>query len=146
MIWPWTSSGTNGIGGHGITFAIVDSSSGASAAAAMKPAMVSVVAGRMSMPPTVVGTSWSAYLKRVTTPKLPPPPRIAQNRSGSGVGVHLEGFAVGRDDLGRQERVDREPELAHEVADPAAHRDPADPDRSGVAEADGQAVFGRRRS
>ena len=40
----------NGIGGHGMTFAIVDSSSGASAAAAMNPATVSAVAGRISMP------------------------------------------------------------------------------------------------
>ena len=34
---PWCSSGTNGIGGQGMTLAIVDSSSGAASAAAMKP-------------------------------------------------------------------------------------------------------------
>ena len=55
---------TNGIGGPGMTFAIAESSSGASAAAAMNPATVSAVAGRISIPPTVVGTSWTAYLKR----------------------------------------------------------------------------------
>ena len=32
--------------------------------------------------PTNAGTSWSRYWKRVATPKLPPPPRIAQKRSG----------------------------------------------------------------
>ena len=79
---PWCSGARNGIGGAGITLAIVESSSGAASAAAMKPAIVSAVAGRTSMPPTIVPTSWSRYWKRVTTPKLPPPPRIAQNRSG----------------------------------------------------------------
>ena len=35
------------------------------------------------MPPVKSGSGLSLNLKRVTTPKLPPPPRIAQNRSGS---------------------------------------------------------------
>ena len=39
-----------------MTLAIVDSSSGAASAAAMKPATVSAVAGRMSIPPTIVPT------------------------------------------------------------------------------------------
>jgi len=52
MSRPWYSSGTNGIGGHGITLAIVESSSGAVSAAAMKPAIVSGVAGRTRIPPT----------------------------------------------------------------------------------------------
>ena len=38
---PWSSSGRKGIGGAGMTFAIVDSSSGAASAAAMNPATVS---------------------------------------------------------------------------------------------------------
>ena len=71
------------MGGAGITLAMVESSSGAAAAAATKPAMVSGVAGRHSMPPVKAGMSWSWYLKRTATPKLPPPPRMAQNRSGS---------------------------------------------------------------
>ena len=53
---PCSSSGTNGIGGQGMTLAMVDSSSGAASAAAMKPATVSAVAGRMSIPPTTVST------------------------------------------------------------------------------------------
>ena len=48
---PWSSSGMNGIGGQFMTFAIVPSSSGAASAAAMKPAIVSAVAGRKSIPP-----------------------------------------------------------------------------------------------
>jgi hypothetical protein len=48
---------------------------------------------------------------------------------------------VGRDDLGRKERVDGQPVLAAEVADPAAERDAADADRARVAEAGRQAVL-----
>ena len=80
---PWASSGTNGIGGAGITFAIDESSSGAASASAMKPAIVSTVAGSSSMPPTTVSIRCRRNLNRVATPKFPPPPRIAQNRSGS---------------------------------------------------------------
>ena len=109
-----------------MTLAIVDSSSGAASAAAMNPATVSGVAGRMSIPPTIAGSSWSRYWKRVTTPKLPPPPRIAQNRSGSISASTRQTCAVGGDDLGGEQVVDRQAVLAHEVADAAAERDPAD--------------------
>ena len=59
---PWCSAGTNGIGGQGITLAIPDSSSGAASAAAMNPATVSAVAGRMSIPPTI----WPTLVESVT--------------------------------------------------------------------------------
>ena len=68
---------------------------------------------------------------------------------GMVVGVDLEKPSVGGDDLGAEQIVDRQTELAHEIADAATDRDPADPDRSGVAEpgrqavrADGRRVFG----
>ncbi len=80
---PWASSGIIGIGGATITLAIVESSSGAAFAASRKPVIVSVVAGRISMPPTISEISCSRSLRRVAMPKLPSPPRIAQNRSGS---------------------------------------------------------------
>src|SRR5881397_1723341 len=35
------------------------------------------------MPPRTCVTGWSRYSRDVTTPKLPPPPRSAQKRSGS---------------------------------------------------------------
>ena len=100
---PCSSSGRNGIGGAGMTLAMVESSSGAASAAATKPAMVSAVAGRTSMPPVNGSSGCSRNLKRVTTPKLPPPPRIAQNRSGCVVRVDLEQLAVGGDDLGGEQ-------------------------------------------
>ena len=129
-----------------MTLAIVDSSSGAASAAAMKPATVSAVAGRISIPPTIVPTGWSRYRNRVTTPKLPPPPRIAQNRSGSWSASTRRICAVGGDDLRGEQRVDGQAELAHEIADAAAERDPADPDRAGVAEPDRQAVHADGRA
>ena len=63
------------------------------------------------MPPTIPDSGCSRNLNRVTTPKLPPPPRIAQNRSGSCVLVDDVDLAVGRHDLGREQAVDREPVL-----------------------------------
>lgn len=54
--------------------------------------------------------------------------------------VDLQYAAVGRDDLGAEQLVDREPVLAHEIAGTAAEGDPADADGRRVAEADGEAV------
>ena len=59
--------------------------------------------------------------------------------------VDLEDRPVRGHDLGGQQAVDRQPVLADEVADAAARRDPAEPDRAGVAEAGGEAALGRRR-
>ena len=73
----------NGIGGASITLAIVESSSGAASAASMKPVITSGVAGRISIPPTISEISCNRSWRRVATPKLPSPPRIAQKRSGS---------------------------------------------------------------
>ncbi len=80
---PCCSAGRNGIGGQGMTLAIVESPSGAASAASTNPAIVSAVAGSNSRPPTIPDSGYSRNLNRVTTPKLPPPPRTAQNRSGS---------------------------------------------------------------
>ena len=46
-----------------MTFAIVESSSGAASAAAMNPAIVSGVAGSMSIPPTIVPTGCEPELE-----------------------------------------------------------------------------------
>jgi hypothetical protein len=48
----------------------------------MNEAMISAVAGSINMPPTIMSSSCSLNWNRVATPKLPPPPRIAQKRSG----------------------------------------------------------------
>ena len=124
--------------------AIVLSSSGAASASATNPAITSGVAGRTSRPPTTVSTGWSRYFRRVTTPKLPPPPRSAQNSSGSVSCVHAAQPPVGGDDLRREQVVDGQPVLAHEEADAAGERDAADPDGARVAEAGREPVLARR--
>jgi hypothetical protein len=58
--WPWSSGGTIGMGGAGMTLTMPDSSSGAASAAAMNPAIASGVAGRNSMPPS----TWSSGCSR----------------------------------------------------------------------------------
>ena len=68
-------------------------------------------------------TRWAWNSKRVTTPKSPPPPRSAQNRSGWSSARH--DLAVGEHDLGADQRVDRQPVVAHQPADAAAERQPA---------------------
>ena len=50
----------------------------------------------------------------------PPPPRIAQNRSGCSSALAVTQPAVRCHDLGRDERIDRQAVLAHEPADAAA--------------------------
>ena len=61
-------------------------------------------------------------------PKLPPPPRRPQNSSGSLLGVDAQPFAVGGDEVDGAQVVDGEPVPAHQVAEPAAERQPADAD------------------
>src|SRR5689334_20890734 len=55
--------------------------------------------------------------------------------------IHMPNPAIRRHDLGAEHRIDGHPELAHEVADPASERDPADADRPRVTEADCETVF-----
>ena len=74
----------------------------------------------------------------VTIPKLPPPPRSPQNRSGFSSALATDELAVGGDDVARHEAVDREAELAHEVPDATTEREAAD---AGVADD----ATGRRR-
>ena len=66
------------------------------------------------------------------------PDRPEQVRVGVLVGV--QELAVRRDDLGREQVVDREPVLADEVPDAPAERDPPDADRARVAETDAESV------
>ena len=86
----------------------------------------------------LTGCAWKRKL--VTTPKLPPPPRSAQKRSGCSLRTRGDEPAVGEDDVGLEQIVDREPVLARQVAGAAAQRQPGhagaadDPERHGEAE------------
>ena len=68
-------------------------------------------------------TGCSRNSNDVTTPKLPPPPRIAQNRSGCSVSLARTRLAVGQYHFGRDQIVDREPEAPAQPAEPAAERE-----------------------
>ena len=113
--------------GTGMTLAMVESSSGAASAAAMKP--------RDGLRASRAGTACrrrsraarlSRYWNRVTTPKLPPPPRIAQNRSGLVSASTRRSCPSAVTISAASSVVDRQAVLADEVADAAAGRDPAD--------------------
>ena len=74
-------------------------------------------------PPMIVPCSpmsWQRNVNEVTTPKLPPPPRSAQNRSGCEFSLAVTKRAVGEHDVGGQQVVDREAEAPGQVADAAA--------------------------
>ena len=150
---PWCSSGTNGIGGAGHD--VRD-----------RRQLVGRGLGRGDEPGDRLGRGGQDQhaaddrLEQVVQPELEPggdaevaaaaADRPEQVRVRAR--VDAQELAVGGHDLGREQRVDRQAVLAHEVADAAAERDAADADRAGVAEAGRQAVRGggrrctRRRS
>ena len=78
------------------------------------------------------GPTWcSANSNSVTTPKLPPPPRIAQNRSGCSSAEARTRRPSGQDHGGGDQVVAAEPVLLGHPAHAAAEREPAD---AGVAD------------
>ena len=106
------------------------SSSGAPAiSVARRPERVAAPAptGRRSIPPSTVGpTRWARNSKLVTAAEV----AAAAAQRPEQVGVLVRGGAhdppVGEHDLGGQQRVDRQAVPAHQPADAAAEREPAD--------------------
>ncbi len=60
------------------------------------------------------------------------------------IGIHMEQVAIRGDDVHRQQVVDGEAVLAHEIADAAAQRDAADAHRTRIAKPDREAMRARR--
>ena len=141
---PCSSAGRNGIGGAGMTLAIVESSSGAASAAATKPAITR---------PSPGGPASRRRSRRPLQPELKPrhDAEVAAAAADRPEEVRVAArrprgrLAVGGDHLGGEQVVDRQAVLADEEADAAAQRDAADADRAGVAEAGRQPVLRRRR-
>ena len=142
---PCSSAG-NGASGGAVTSDVED----ASARRARRPSASRRRAQRLARPLPRVDeharrarsgpTRWARNSKPVTTPKSPPPPRSAQNRSGCSSALARTMLAVGEHDLGRRQRVDRQAVAAHQPAEPAAEREPAD---AGVRDLAGRARPGR---
>jgi hypothetical protein len=124
-----SSSGNVGAGGTEATPNQPLKSRGASAIRSLNMRSTSAVIsiGHMVGPAVTVLTGCRRKVNAVTTPKLPPPPRRAQKQLAVLVGARAHDRAVGEDDLGLEQVVDREPVLAGEVAVAAAERQPPTP-------------------
>ena len=126
-----------------MTLAIVDSSSGAASASSMKRSTSPRSRAGTSIPPTISGRSTSRYWNRVDDAEVAAAAADRPEQVRVRVRVRAEDLPVGGHDVGGEEVVDRQAVLPHQVADAAAGRDPADPDRAGVAEPDREPVLGR---
>ena len=94
------------------------------------------------MPPSTIGPrSCSWRWNAVTIPKLPPPPRRPQNSSGSRCRDAIDLAPVGGDDLGLDQVVAHEAELALEPPAAAAQREPGDAGGRNAPAGDGEPVL-----
>ena len=75
---------------------------------------------------TIGPTGCSRYSNEVTMPKLPPPPRIAQKRSGFSSSLAVTISPSRRHHVRGEEVVDRGAVLSHQPADAAAEREARD--------------------
>ena len=84
--WSWTASGRPGSAGIEIPTATEVTSSGASVTWSRHRGRISPASRVEYITPakaTIGPSGWASKSKWVTTPKLPPPPRNAQNKSAS---------------------------------------------------------------
>jgi len=130
----WCCSGTNGAGGAFSAATSTPAERGSAGAISRTSRSMSPPWSRSQKknPRSTIGsTSCRRNSNDVTTPKLPPPPRIAQNR----VRVLLRGRAhqppVGQHHVRADEVVQREPVPVGQPAEATAEREPGDP---GVAD------------
>ena len=119
--------GTNGIGGQGMTLAIVESSSGAAVGRRDEPGDRVRRRGQEQHAADDLGQRVEPELEPRHDAEVAAAAR-GSPRTGPGSCVVVDHVdrAVGRHDLGGEQAVDREPVLADEVADAAARRDPAE--------------------
>jgi hypothetical protein len=72
-------------------------------------------------------TCWSSYSREAAIPKLPPPPRIAQNRSPSFLGAGTNDAAIGEDEFRSPQIVEGKAELGISQPTPPPSVNPAIP-------------------
>ena len=139
----WISSGNGGPGGtvgRENPVALRERVGRNSRYAASTSAVCSI--GHSVGPPTTSETACAWNVNSVTTPKLPPPPRSAQNRSGVLVGARGHLLPVREHDLSSQQVVDREAVATRQVSDAAAESQPADARRGDDPAGHRQSVVG----
>ena len=137
---PCSSAGTNGTGGAGSTFAIVESSSGAAPAAAANPAIVSAVRRQDEHAADHRVDRMQPQVEPRRDAEVAAAAADRPEEVGLVLRVDLPHAAVRRDELGADEAVDREAVPANEVAHAAAERQPTDAHRACVAEGHGEPV------
>ena len=141
---PCCPRAANGIGGAGITFAMAERSLGRGRRGGDE-AGDRVRRRRQDQEPAHdLGQGMEPELEPGHHPEVAAAATDGPEQVRVPFVVDLEDRPVRGHDLGGQQAVDRQPVLAHQVADAAARRDPAEPDRAGVAEAGGEAALSRR--
>ena len=126
---PCTSSGRNGSGGacRRTDHTAVSSVKPAAILRNFLSASLACSRGYTTSPLSSSGpTSWSRNSNSVTTPKLPPPPRSAQKRSGCSLLAHPQDLPVGGHDLGPDQVVRGQAVLPAQPAEAAAEGESGD--------------------
>ncbi len=85
-------------------------------------------------------TEWRLYSSDAAMPKLPPPPRIAQNRSGFCILTGALDAAIGHHELRRAQVVERQAVLGHQPSQATAERQAGDAGRADDAAGSRQPV------
>src|SRR5437667_10570681 len=121
----WSSSGNGGPGGTVRNAKNPFSSSGAFEMNSLYHERISAErsSGHSVGPATTVESGLRRNAKRVTTPKLAPPPRKRPEEVRMLLVVRGDEAAIRKDDVRLHEIVDRKPELAGHVTDTAAERE-----------------------
>src|SRR3954466_2687861 len=139
---PCTDSGRKGTGGAVVRLTSDVSSSGIVSVSPRQLVMTVRAAsgGKKSSPAMTVGPTWcSSNSNDVTMPKLPPPPRSAQNRSGLSVALACTSWPSDVTTSAPTRLSAAKPYFPHNPADTATEGEPADAGARDESAGDGEA-------
>ena len=128
------------MGGAVITFAMVESSSGADSASAMKDAIVSGVAGRQSIPPRINIHIMELELKTGRDAKVAATAADRPEKIGMILVIHMQELTIGCHNFGSQQVINCQSMLADEITDTAAQRDAAKSNCACITKACGESM------